>query len=201
MQVLAGFLEKGLRFSNVILIDPDYSFSAEDALHMNLDSFHQLEVNTLRKLYRHIQLCHFVWSLNTETRIFIYKNSADYLSDVNAEQAPQGSMLIAMDPIAGVYNTLTGIFSAKEIIITELNFLKNSLDEEGATAVAYRLTGFPKDVDNERSVFVSIERRKYCAHCENEAQNTCSLCQSTFYCTKEHQTMDWPHHKQFCKRR
>lgn len=148
MQILASLFPTGRAFSNIILIDPDYSFSAEDAQEMTkpLAERKAIQVNSLRRLYRHIQLCNFVWSLNPSAKIFVYRNSSAYLSDISAQQAPTGNMLVSMDPISGTYLLSNGAFPQANVMIAELNSLKQSLNANAVVAINYRLSGLSQEV-------------------------------------------------------
>lgn len=196
MQILASLALKGTAFPNIILIDPDYSFSGENAVDMNkpLAQRKAMGVDSLRRLYRHIQLCNFVWSLNPEAKIFVYRNSSAYLADITVQQAPTGNMLVSMDPISGEYRQ-NGAFLNAPVIIAELNGLKQSLNAKGIVAIYYRLSGYSPECH------LVLEIKGTCPTCgEAFAKSRCTLCKSTYYCDRDHQTTDWPRHKKFCRK-
>lgn len=45
---------------------------------------------------------------------------------------------------------------------------------------------------------MSIKVQNYCKICNIECSNKCSICKTVYYCTKEHQKLDWTTHKCNC---
>lgn len=50
-------------------------------------------------------------------------------------------------------------------------------------------------LDEVISLCSSHGRGNYCTHCEKPAQYACSICKSTYYCSRAHQEEDWQRHK------
>ena len=48
------------------------------------------------------------------------------------------------------------------------------------------------------SRFKFTNANKSCGHCGKPAKLRCSQCQAVYYCTLEHQSANWKHHKKFC---
>lgn len=62
----------------------------------------------------------------------------------------------------------------------------------------YNLDLLEKDESN---VDRKSSNRNVCGHCGIDAIQKCSSCEEVFYCTRECQVKNWPHHKTICRKK
>lgn len=51
------------------------------------------------------------------------------------------------------------------------------------------------------TTIIMASNKGKCQVCPKFSESRCSWCKLVFYCSKEHQKQDWPHHKESCTKK
>lgn len=193
LHLLVNLMHQGFSFDNIVFIDPSYDFTFQDIEMMNANEL-VTDVDRMRKIFRHIQICNLIWHFNSKTKVAIYQSSNNFLQDL--ENGEGLSMVVAVEPITGEPMVWKEIIEEDEAMILELLSLKIRLKNGGLFALLTCLNSPSTNVD-------VVEIKENCGFCGKEEQkiSRCSQCKSTYYCDSNCQKLHWKNHKLVCRKR
>lgn len=97
---------------------------------------------------------------------------------------------------------LYGLAGYDILLLVPVGAHENKNDKRATRAQALGLAAGFK-LDGLKS-WPEVGQRQKCAWCDKTSNGTpfmvCSGCKNGFYCSREHQKLDWKNHKEFCQR-